>query len=74
MRPRRPLNVKPGDWVRVCFHAKLSDRIGADPLVRARLSRPFRADAVCSNAVRIGGDCTTQGSWHKSWVLCPRSP
>ncbi len=68
MRPRYPITVKPGSWVRVCFHAKRTDEVGAPPLVPARLSKPLRVFAVNSNAVRIGGDTMNQGSWHKSWV------
>lgn len=72
MRPNHQITVKPGQWVQVCFNAKLSDTVGAAPLVRARLSKPLRVFAVNSRYVRIGGDCMAQGSWHASWVRCAK--
>ncbi len=62
MRPRYPITVRPGSYVRVCFNARRSDELGSHPLVRARLSGPVRVSAVCSNAVRVGEQ------WVKRWV------
>lgn len=64
------LRTKPGDYVRVAFNAKLSDRVGAEPLTRARLSVPLRCISVWEKGVRIGGDTVSGGQWHKSWVKC----
>jgi len=57
-------STTPGQFVRVCFNARMSETRNTPPLVRARLSRPLRVDAVTWNAVRIGEQ------WCKSWIRC----
>ena len=60
--------TKPGDLVRVCHPACMSETRDLAPLVPARLSRPLLVTAVTPTAVRVGEQ------WCRSWVRVNEKP
>lgn len=59
-------STQPGEMVRICHPARMSETRNAAPLVPARLSRPLPVSAVTWNAVRVGEQ------WCRSWVRVSR--